>query len=63
MAVNDGNSRLDVLLHLKQTTGDIPGVLYTYWLEDSQIIGAPILAQKASDGISVVFWALGIFQN
>ncbi|MHB1873004.1 MAG: hypothetical protein ACYCT1_19480 [Steroidobacteraceae bacterium] len=63
IAVNAGTSALDVLLHLKQTTGDILGVLYAYWLEDSQNIVAPILAHKASDGITVVFWALGIFPN
>jgi hypothetical protein len=63
IAVSAGNSRLVTLLHLKQTTGDIPDVLYAYWLEDSQCIVAPILAHKASDGITVVFWALGIFQN
>ncbi len=39
------------------------GVLYAYWLEKSRSIAAPILAHNVSDGITIVFWALGIFQN
>ena len=39
------------------------GVLYAYWLEKSRSIIAPILAHNCSDGITTVFWALGIFQH
>ncbi len=39
------------------------GVLYAYWLEKSRSIVAPILAHNVSDGITTVFWALGIFQH
>lgn len=38
------------------------GILYAYWLEKSKSIVAPIIAHNISDGITVVFWALGIFQ-
>jgi membrane protease YdiL (CAAX protease family) len=39
------------------------GVLYAYWLEKSRSIVAPILAHNVSDGLTVAFWALGIFQS
>lgn len=39
------------------------GVLYAYCLEKSRSIVAPILAHNMSDGITTVFWALGIFQH
>lgn len=38
------------------------GILYAYWLEKSQSIVAPIIAHNISDGITILFWALGIFQ-
>lgn len=38
------------------------GIAYAYWLEKSKSIVAPIIAHNISDGITVVFWALGIFQ-
>jgi membrane protease YdiL (CAAX protease family) len=38
------------------------GIAYAYWLEKSKSIVAPIIAHNISDGITVVFWALEIFQ-
>ncbi len=38
------------------------GILYAYWLEKSKSVVAPIIAHNISDGITIVFWALGIFQ-
>ena len=37
------------------------GVLCAYWLEKSESILAAIVAHNIADGITVVFWALGIF--
>jgi membrane protease YdiL (CAAX protease family) len=37
------------------------GVLCAYWLEKSESIVAPIIAHNVGDGITVLFWALGIF--
>lgn len=39
------------------------GIAYAYWLEKSKSIVAPIIAHNISDGITVVFWALDIFQE
>lgn len=39
------------------------GILYAYWLEKSKSIVAPIIAHNVSDGITVAFWALDIFQS
>jgi CAAX protease family protein len=38
------------------------GIAYAYWLEKSKSIVAPIIAHNISDGITIVFWALDIFQ-
>lgn len=38
------------------------GILYAYWLEKSKSVAAPIIAHNISDGITIVFWALNIFQ-
>ena len=35
------------------------GVLYAYWLGKSESIIAPIIAHNASDGITVLLWAIG----
>lgn len=35
------------------------GVAYAYWLEKSKSIVAPIIAHNISDGITVLYWALG----
>ena len=52
---------VDALIH--QGYAFMLGVLYAYWLEKSRSIIAPILAHNCSDGITTVFWALGIFQH
>ncbi|HWD29300.1 MAG TPA: CPBP family intramembrane glutamic endopeptidase [Rhizomicrobium sp.] len=39
------------------------GVLYAYWLEKSKSIVAPVIAHNLGDGITVAFWALGVFQG
>lgn len=54
-------SPVDALI--QQGYAFVPGVLYAYWLENSQSIVAPILAHNVSDGITTVFGALGIFQH
>ena len=38
------------------------GVCYAYWLEKSKSVVAPIIAHNVGDGLTVVFWALNIFQ-
>lgn len=38
------------------------GVCYAYWLEKSRSIVAPIIAHNLTDGMTIVFWALGMFQ-
>jgi membrane protease YdiL (CAAX protease family) len=39
------------------------GVAYAYWLEKSKSIVAPIIAHNVTDGLTIVFWALGVFQG
>ena len=48
---------------LQQAYAFVWGVLYAYWLEKSKSIVAPVIAHNVGDGITVVFWALGIFQS
>jgi uncharacterized protein len=38
------------------------GLAYAYWLEKSKSVVAPIIAHNISDGITVAFWALDVFQ-
>ena len=54
-------SLLDALI--QQGYAFVLGVLYAYWLEKSRSILAPILAHNITAGLTVVFWALGIFQT
>ncbi|MGH6873266.1 MAG: CPBP family intramembrane glutamic endopeptidase [Rhizomicrobium sp.] len=47
---------------VQQVYAFVLGVAYAYWLEKSKSVVAPIVAHNLTDGLTIVFWALGVFQ-